>query len=110
MERALRFGIGAGFGTALDIGEQIAERLDAELAAGALQGMSGALGAGHIAAGDAIGEFRAEARQITFQRPDEPGKHAMSSSEALNVPDLVDVRAIAQRAATRVHAGFVAFR
>src|ERR1700694_3178011 len=101
IELALRFGIVSGLGAALDIGEQIAERLGAELVACALQRMSGAHGAGGIAAGDVIGECRAEARQITFQLTDEPGKHVIPSGGALNAPDLIDEGAIEQHRVRR---------
>jgi hypothetical protein len=59
--------------------------------------MSGAYGAGGIAAGDVIGECRAEARQTTFQLVDERRKHVIASGGAFNAPDLIDEPAIEQQ-------------
>src|ERR1700674_6144861 len=64
--------------------------------------MSGALGAGGIAAGDAFGECRAEACEIAFQRADEPGTHVIASGGLLNAPDLIDELPIEQLGGTLV--------
>ncbi len=98
IELALRFGIVAGLGTALDLGKQIAERPGAELQSGALQGMRRTRGARRVAAGNAIAECRGEPRESVFQRPHETGKDVIAAELALDVPDFIDGQAVEQRA------------
>src|SRR5712671_7368014 len=102
IEPALRFCILAGLDAALDIGEQLAEGLGAELAARPLQRMGGPFGAGDIAAREVLGECRAEACHIGFERADKPGKHVVPPGSALNALDVVDEPVIEQGAGTPV--------
>src|ERR1043165_7803953 len=88
LEHALRRRVIPGLGAALDVGEEIAERMGADLAAGTLQRMRGAHRGRRCALGEGPGERCGKLSQGFLELADEPGVQVVTSGGVAHALDL----------------------